>query len=91
MDDRTRQQSIIANTEDLARWCACQADALDPLIAASSERPLSPIESRRVLLMQRELLTRMSQQQTLIAALVFDHLPAVPAPGFWRRVRRLLR
>lgn len=90
--DRLAQQSIIANTEDLARWCAEQAEALDPLIDASYRRPLSVSETRHLLVTQRELLVRMSQQQTLIAAMVFERVADAPVvPGFWSRVKRLIR
>ncbi len=89
--DRLAQQSVIAHTEGLAHWCAEQADALDPLIEASYQRPLTVAESRRVLVVQRELLVRMSQQQTFIARMVFEHIDAPAPTGFWQRVRQLLR
>lgn len=83
--DRLSDQSVIANTEDLSRWCAMKADELDPLIATAEMRPLSPAECRTVLVTQRELLTRISQQQTLIAAMVFHR-----SSPWWVWVRAFL-
>ena len=66
-----RDLAVIANTTDLATFCAAQAEALDEVIAKCEVRPLSPQETRDVLLGVQELYVRLSQQQTFLAAMIF--------------------
>lgn len=80
--DKLTALSVVANTTDVSRRCAELADELDPMIVASERRTLSPAETRTVLLGQRELLTRVSQQQTFLAEMVF-HAEA-PSCLWWR-------
>lgn len=73
---------MIANTTDLAMFCAQQADALDKKIAACEVRPLSPQETREVLVGVRELYVRISQQQTFMAEMIFHR--RAPWWVWWR-------
>lgn len=77
-----RDLAVIANTTALAQWCAQQADELEPLIDATERRPLSPQESRSVLLTQQELMRRVGQQQAFLAEMVFHR--RAPWWVWWR-------
>ena len=78
-------QAIAANAHDIAQWAGQQAADLDPLIVASEFRPLSPVETRRVLVGVRELYVRLSQQQDFLVTMGFHRT----APG-WVWVRAWL-
>jgi hypothetical protein len=68
MDEETA--SVIQNSSRLARWAAEQVVETDKLIALCKVRPLSPFEQASNLLMQRELLVRLSQRETLAEAML---------------------
>lgn len=62
----TPTAAVILNAEGLAKWAANAVVETDALIERASVRPLSPAEQVANLRMQRELLVRLSQQNTLL-------------------------
>lgn len=58
--------SISRNAHALSKWAAQAVEDTDRLLAIAEVRPLSPQEQRENLTMQRELLVRLSQQNTLL-------------------------
>lgn len=58
--------ALIQNARDLAQWAAGAVVETDALIATANVRPLSPQEQGANLRMQRELLVRLSQRETLV-------------------------
>ncbi len=75
--------SVVQNADDLARWAAKAVIDTDRLIDATAIRPLSPAEQRLNLLMQRELLVRLSQQNTLLGYVIESR----PDRGIWSSLR----
>jgi hypothetical protein len=68
MDEETA--SVIQHSARLATWAAEQVVETDKLIALCRVRPLSPFEQGLNLQMQRELLVRLSQRDTLAEAML---------------------
>lgn len=58
--------ALIHHAQSLAAWAAEQVVATDALIVVAGLRPLSPSEQRDNLRMQRELLVRLSQRDSLV-------------------------
>lgn len=79
---------VLHHVDSMAAWCERQATELDPLIRASgSGRPLSPYETRQVLLGVQELYRRVGQSNIFLAYFVpkWVWLGALLA---WRRKKR---
>jgi hypothetical protein len=90
MDEETA--SVIQNSSRLARWAAEQVVETDKLIALCKVRPLSPFEQASNLLMQRELLVRLSQRDTLAEAMLERQLARVSlVERVWRHLTRSAR
>lgn len=75
--------TVVHNADDLSRWAARAVIETDALIAVAAFRPLSPAEQGRNLVMQRELLVRISQQNTLLGWVV-----ALRRAPWWERAWR---
>lgn len=85
MDNETA--ALIANAQRLSKWAAEQVEATDKLIALAEIRPPSPADQLSNLRMQRELLVRLSQRESMIEWA----LESRKAPiwfRIWRRLRK---
>jgi hypothetical protein len=90
MDEETA--SVIQHSARLATWAAGQVVETDKLIALCKVRPLSPFEQASNLLMQRELLVRLSQRDTLAEAMLERQLARVSlVERVWRHLTRSAR
>lgn len=74
--------AMIATATDIAQWAAGEVVRADVALARSAAG-LSPEDTRRLLLSHRELLVRLSQQQTLLVWVIESRR----AP-WWRRALR---
>jgi hypothetical protein len=86
--------AIIHTADDLARWAAKAVVETDALIQVTKVRPLSPQEQNANLLMQREMLVRMSQQSSILDWAVESRAARrarAARPGWWARVRAWAR
>lgn len=63
-------RSALANVYEHAEWCERKAAELEPLVRASAYRPLSPAETKELVLTTQQLLRRSSQQFVFLAFMV---------------------